>query len=33
MLALRERMRAKQIDNLRDMRALEKAHHMANWTG
>lgn len=33
MLALRERMRAKQIDNLRNMRALEKAQRMTNWTG
>lgn len=28
MLALRERMRARRVDNLRDMRALEKAQRM-----
>lgn len=33
LLALRARLGAKQIDNIKDMRALEKAQRMTNWTG
>ena len=33
MLALRARMLAKDIDTMRNMRALEKAQRMTNWTG